>query len=130
MTEDAPCKIDKRFVVQRVDDFQPVMLSLYDPSDGSNFYTGLLGEETARELGHALLYAADGSALQGARVTSAMRAAQPAMLVLRSGDKVLVTLAEEPDPEAAAHVLEGLRKHFPGVDFMVATGISGIAVLP
>lgn len=55
----------------------------------------------------------------------------PAMLVLRPGDKVLVTLADDaPPPETAAAVADALRKHFPGVDFLIATGITGIAVLP
>lgn len=55
----------------------------------------------------------------------------PAMLVLRPGDKVLVTLADDaPPPDTTTAVADALRRHFPGVDFLIVTGITGIAVLP
>lgn len=52
----------------------------------------------------------------------------PAMVVLRPGDKVLVTLNDEPSLEDAQMVLSDLRKSFPGVEFTLLAGISSLAV--
>lgn len=52
----------------------------------------------------------------------------PALIVLRPGDKVLVTLSDDPDPEDAQTFLVQLRKDFPGVDFTFLSGVSSIAV--
>lgn len=54
----------------------------------------------------------------------------PAMLVLRPGDRCLVTLTEDPGLEDVRTILTQLRKAFPGVDFTILAGISGIAVMP
>lgn len=52
------------------------------------------------------------------------------MLVLRRGDSVLVSLTEDLDAEATTEVADGLRSAFPGVDFVIATGIAQIMVAP
>jgi hypothetical protein len=52
----------------------------------------------------------------------------PALIVLRPGDKVLVTLSDDPDPEHTHAVMRTLRKAFPGVDFTLMAGVSAIAV--
>lgn len=54
---------------------------------------------------------------------------QPAMICLRPGDRVLVTLTDDPDPETLADIAAGLRKGFPGVDFTVISGIASLAVM-
>ena len=52
----------------------------------------------------------------------------PAMLVLRPGDKVLVTLADDPDQQIVLTVTQDLRRSFPGVEFTILTGVSGLAI--
>ncbi|GAA1455627.1 hypothetical protein [Nocardiopsis tropica] len=52
----------------------------------------------------------------------------PAMVVLRPGDKVLLTLAEDPEPEQLQQFVADLKSAFSGVDFVVASGVTGIAV--
>lgn len=54
---------------------------------------------------------------------------QPAMICLRPGDRVLVSLADDPDPETLADIAAGLRRGFPGVDFTVISGIASLAVM-
>ncbi|MDH2424750.1 hypothetical protein [Sphaerisporangium sp. TRM90804] len=54
--------------------------------------------------------------------------AQPALLVLRPGDKVLVTLVEDPGQADADRLATVLSESFPGVSFTVIGGISGICV--
>lgn len=54
----------------------------------------------------------------------------PAMLVLRPGDKVLVTLTEDPGDDACADIIRSLRASFPGIDFTVLSGVATLAVLP
>lgn len=56
--------------------------------------------------------------------------ASPPMVVLRPGDRVLVTIADDPDPKVIADIASSLRKSFPGVDFTVLTGVASIAVSP
>lgn len=51
----------------------------------------------------------------------------PAMVVLRPGDNVLVTLADD-NPDECSTVLAALRSSFPGVDFTLLSGVTGIAV--
>lgn len=46
------------------------------------------------------------------------------MVVLRPGDRVLVTLTDEPDPELIQQIAVSLRQGFPGVEFTVLTGVS------
>lgn len=52
----------------------------------------------------------------------------PAMVVLRPGDTVLVTLTGDPEPEEIKTATEQLRTSFPGVEFVVMSGVAGIAV--
>ncbi len=52
----------------------------------------------------------------------------PPMVVLRPGDRVLVTLSEDPDGGLVAEIASGLRESFPGVEFVVLTGVSSICV--
>lgn len=52
----------------------------------------------------------------------------PALIVLRPGDRVLVTLAEDPGPEACKQIIAELRRSFRGCEFTVLAGVSGIAV--
>lgn len=53
----------------------------------------------------------------------------PAMVVLRPGDKVLVSLVDEPDTEVADEYASALNDAFPGVEFVILGGAAGIAVL-
>jgi hypothetical protein len=57
-----------------------------------------------------------------------MPAQAPAMIVLRPGDKVLVTLVEDPTQKEADGLAATLRGSFPGVDFVVIGGVAGICV--
>lgn len=52
----------------------------------------------------------------------------PAMIVLRPGDRVLVTLADEPEPDDLKQASADLKTAFPGVEFVLMAGVSGIAV--
>lgn len=52
----------------------------------------------------------------------------PPMVVLRPGDRVLVTLTEDPGAEECQHVAAELRKAFPGVDVTVLAGVASICV--
>lgn len=52
----------------------------------------------------------------------------PPMIVPRPGDKVLVTLAAEPSAAESTELLRTLRRTFPGVDFTLLTGVTGLAV--
>jgi hypothetical protein len=52
----------------------------------------------------------------------------PPMVVLRPGDRVLVTLAGESDPEEIQETTAILRDAFPGVEFVVMDGVAGILV--
>lgn len=52
----------------------------------------------------------------------------PALIVLRPGDKVLVTLVEDPTQKDADELANTLRASFPGVAFTVIGGVAGIAV--
>lgn len=54
--------------------------------------------------------------------------ASPPMVVLRPGDRVLVTFVDEPPQETTNEIAASLRKTFPGVDFTVLTGVASIAV--
>jgi len=53
----------------------------------------------------------------------------PAMLVLRPGDKVLVCLHDDPSPEEAQEWARQLHGAFKGVEFTIAGGVAGLAVL-
>lgn len=54
----------------------------------------------------------------------------PSQIVLRRGDRVLVTLTEEPDPEDAQDYLKQLHESFPGVVFVLAGNVSGLLIQP
>jgi hypothetical protein len=42
-----------------------------------------------------------------------------------------VTLADDhPDEQTIADTAKTLRKHFPGVDFLIAAGITAVVALP
>lgn len=53
-----------------------------------------------------------------------------AMIVLRRGDRVLVTMVEEPGEQDAAQYLDFLTRSFPGVEFVLLGGVAAVAVLP
>ena len=55
-------------------------------------------------------------------------AAQHSPLVLHPGDRVLVGLLDT-DPDRLADLADGLRRHFPGVDFVFVAGVTALAVL-
>lgn len=50
------------------------------------------------------------------------------MVVLRPGDRVLVCLAGEVEQAASNEIAYALRTAFPGTDFTVLTGVSGVVV--
>lgn len=54
----------------------------------------------------------------------------PSQIVLRRGDRVLVTLTEEPDPEDAQDYLQELHGAFPGVVFVLMGNVSGLLIQP
>lgn len=54
----------------------------------------------------------------------------PAVVVLRRGDRVLITMAEDPTPEDAQDYLRGLTSSFPGVDFVLLGNVAGVMVQP
>lgn len=55
-------------------------------------------------------------------------AMSPPMVVLRPGDRVLVFLAGEVDQATSNEIAYSLRMAFPGTDFTVMTGVSGVIV--
>lgn len=55
---------------------------------------------------------------------------QPALIVLRPGDKVLVTLAEDASEEECTRIATHLKRSFRGCDFVVLAGIAGICIQP
>lgn len=54
----------------------------------------------------------------------------PTMILLRPGDRVMVVLVEDPPEEEALGYAEALQDAFPGVEFVVVGGVTGIAVQP
>lgn len=50
------------------------------------------------------------------------------MVVLRPGDRVLLALIEEPAESDARDYAQALHDAFPGVEFVIAGGVSGMAV--
>ena len=52
----------------------------------------------------------------------------PPMVVLRPGDRVLVTLTEEIVQADVDEMAYALRQAFPGVDFTILTGVASILV--
>lgn len=52
----------------------------------------------------------------------------PPMVVLRPGDRVLVTLAPGMNPEDVEETAIALRESFPGVEFVVMDGVTSILV--
>lgn len=57
-----------------------------------------------------------------------MMANQPAMLVLRPGDHVMVCLVDDPSPDEAREWTRALSQSFRGVEFTLVGGVSGIVV--
>lgn len=53
----------------------------------------------------------------------------PAVICLRPGDKVLVTLVEDPDAELAHEFGAALHEAFPGVEFTIMGGVASVAVM-
>lgn len=53
----------------------------------------------------------------------------PAVVVLRTGDRVLIALTEDPPVEDVHEYLVGLAGAFPGVQFVVMGGVAGMAIL-
>lgn len=51
------------------------------------------------------------------------------MIILRPGDRVLVTLVDDPDAELANEFADALHDQFPGVEFTIMGGVAGIAVM-
>lgn len=52
----------------------------------------------------------------------------PPMVLLRPGDRVLVTLTDEPEPARVAGALHALNISFPGVAFTVLSGVASVLV--
>lgn len=52
----------------------------------------------------------------------------PAVVVLRPGDRVLLAMTHDPDPEEAQAWMQALSQDFPGIKFTVVGGVAGIAV--
>ncbi|MEV8637781.1 hypothetical protein AB0395_39655 [Streptosporangium sp. NPDC051023] len=52
----------------------------------------------------------------------------PALIVLRPGDKVLATFAQELSDEETQAIASTLRRSFPGVTFTVMSGVTTICV--
>lgn len=52
----------------------------------------------------------------------------PALIVLRPGDRVLVTLAEDPGEYACKEILAELRRSFRGCEFTILSGVTTVAV--
>lgn len=50
------------------------------------------------------------------------------MVLLRSGDRVLLTLTGDPDPGEAESLAEALHAIYPGVQFVVVGGVRHLVV--
>lgn len=55
---------------------------------------------------------------------------QPALILLRPGDKVLVTLAADPGEHACKEIVAELRRSFRGCEFTILAGVTTVAVQP
>lgn len=53
----------------------------------------------------------------------------PALIVLRPGDRVLVTLVDDPESDLANTFADALHESFPGVEFVIMGGVAGLAVM-
>lgn len=54
----------------------------------------------------------------------------PTMILLRPGDRVMVVLTQDPGEDEALSYSEALHESFPGVEFVIVGGVTGIAVQP
>jgi hypothetical protein len=54
----------------------------------------------------------------------------PAMILLRPGDRVMILLNEDPGEDEALGYSEALHESFPGVEFVIVGGVTGVAMLP
>ena len=61
-------------------------------------------------------------------MAEAMGNVSPPMVVLRPGDRVLIALTEDADPELLQQFVGGLRRSFPTVSFTVIGGVASVAV--
>lgn len=52
----------------------------------------------------------------------------PTMILLRPGDRVMVVLTQDPGEDEALGYSESLHESFPGVEFIIVGGVTGIAV--
>lgn len=52
----------------------------------------------------------------------------PAMIVLRPGDRVLVTLTDDPEEDMAQEFARVLHESFPGTEFIIMGGVAGLLV--
>lgn len=55
-------------------------------------------------------------------------AVSPPMVLLRSGDRVLVAFTEDFGSQEAQEMAHTLRTAFPGVDFTVVAGVASVLV--
>lgn len=55
---------------------------------------------------------------------------QPALIVLRPGDRVLVTFADDLPENDMKAILADLRRSFRGCDFTILTGVTAVAIEP
>lgn len=52
----------------------------------------------------------------------------PAVVVLRPGDRVLLAMTHDPEPDEAQAWMQALAQDFPGIKFTICGGVAGIAV--
>lgn len=57
-------------------------------------------------------------------------AQNPAVIVLRKGDRVLIAMAEDPSPDDAHAYMDGLTGAFPGVEFILLGNVAGVMIQP
>lgn len=55
--------------------------------------------------------------------------ADPPMVVLRPGDRVLIAMSVDPDPDEAQSWAHTLHQAFPGVEFTFLGGVAALAVM-
>lgn len=53
----------------------------------------------------------------------------PTMVVLRPGDRVLIAMSTDPDPDEAQSWAHELHTVFPGVEFVFLGGVAALAVM-
>lgn len=53
---------------------------------------------------------------------------QPVFIVLKPGDRVLITMKDDPDPDDAQQYMATLNRRFPGVEFVLFGNVTGVMV--